>query len=286
MNKVVSFFHKQSSTYSYIVIDQSTNACVVIDPVLDYDASAGRTSTESASEMVDYIKAHSFRLEWILETHVHADHLSSAAYLKAQLGGKIAIGAKITDVQQLFKGVFNTENEMPIDGSQFDALLENKAEINFGESRLKVMHTPGHTPACSTYVINDELAFVGDTIFMPDMGTARCDFPGGSAQQLFSSIQQILSLPDETILYMCHDYAPNGREYKNITTVREQRHKNIHVNHDVIEKEFVSLRTERDNTLAVPALLIPSVQFNMRTGQAPKAESNGKHYLKIPLNQF
>jgi glyoxylase-like metal-dependent hydrolase (beta-lactamase superfamily II) len=288
MNKisVESFFHTQSSTYTYLVTDLETKISAIVDPVLDFEASSGSTRTNSADELIAFVQANKLTVEWILETHVHADHLSSAPYLKKQLGAKIAIGAEIAKVQNVFKEVFNAGDDFKTDGSQFDHLFEDNEEVELGSSTIRVMHTPGHTPACATYVVNEKAAFVGDTIFMPDMGTARCDFPGGDASTLYASIHKILELPAETQLYMCHDYAPNGREYQFVTTVAEQRRSNIHVNENIAKEDFVDMRSKRDATLAMPALILPSVQVNMRAGQMPKAESNGTVYLKLPLNLF
>lgn len=283
---VESFFHPQSSTYTYLVTDLETKISAIVDPVLDFEASSGSTGTDSADELIAFVKANGLTVEWILETHVHADHLSSAPYLKKQLGAKIAIGAEISKVQAVFKDVFNAGADFATDGSQFDYLFQDNEKVTLGQSTIRVMHTPGHTPACATYVVNESAAFVGDTIFMPDMGTARCDFPGGDAGILFSSIHKILELAPETRLYMCHDYAPNGREHQFLTTVAEQRLSNIHVNESIAEEDFVTMRSQRDATLAMPALILPSVQVNMRAGQMPEAESNGTVYLKLPLNLF
>lgn len=283
---VESFFHPQSSTYTYLVTDLETKISAIVDPVLDFEASSGSTGTDSADELIAFVKANDLTVEWIFETHVHADHLSSAPYLKQQLGAKIAIGAEISKVQAVFKDVFNAGPDFATDGSQFDHLLHDNERVSLGKSTIRVMHTPGHTPACATYVVNESAAFVGDTIFMPDMGTARCDFPGGDAGMLFSSIHKILELAPETLLYMCHDYAPNGREHQFLTTVAEQRQSNIHVNESVVKEDFVTMRSQRDATLAMPALILPSVQVNMRAGQMPDAESNGTVYLKLPLNLF
>lgn len=281
---IKSFFHPQSNTYSYVVSDETTGQSAIIDPVLDLDIKSGRTSTQSADKLIDYFRTHELQLEWILETHVHADHLTSAPYLREQLGGKIAIGSRISDVQAVFSRVFNTGAEFATDGSQFDVLFDDGDTFHIGELVVEVWHTPGHTPACATYIINRQQAFIGDTLFMPDMGTARCDFPGGDSRTLFNSIQRILSLPDATQLYMCHDYAPGGREYQFLTTVGEQKQNNIHINDTVSMAEFVVMRSERDASLAMPQLLFPSVQVNMRAGKMPPAENNGTAYLKIPLN--
>jgi glyoxylase-like metal-dependent hydrolase (beta-lactamase superfamily II) len=251
---------------------------------LDYDPKSGRTRTASADEVVAYVQQTELSVQWIIETHVHADHLSAAPYLKSKLGGKTAIGSHINTIQETFKSVFNAEDEFKTDGSQFDVQFGEGDTFKVGNLEGVVMHTPGHTPACSTYVIDEEHAFVGDTIFMPDQGTARCDFPGGDATILFNSVKRILSLPDSTKLYMCHDYGPNGRDYQYLTTVKEERERNIHVNEDVSVDEFVKMRSERDATLDMPVLILPSVQVNMRAGEMPPAENNGTAYIKVPLN--
>jgi glyoxylase-like metal-dependent hydrolase (beta-lactamase superfamily II) len=282
--KIETFFHEGSSTYTHVLIDQETSKCAIVDPVLDYDPKSGRTATDSPDSIIKYINEHQLSVQWILETHVHADHLSSAPYLKSKLGGKIAIGSKINQVQAVFKDVFNAEDEFATDGRQFDHLFEDNEAFSIGSLTAKAWHTPGHTPACATYIVEEDTAFVGDTIFMPDMGTARCDFPGGSAEQLFESINKILSLPDTTKLYMCHDYAPGGREHEYVTTVADEKSRNIHVAQGTAVSDFVAMRSERDATLAMPVLLLPSVQINMRAGQTPPAEDNGVSYIKIPLN--
>ncbi len=279
------FFHEPTFTVSYVISDITTRECAIIDSVLDYDPKAGRTATDAADAIVSYIKGHQLKNKWILETHVHADHLSAAPYLKSKVGGNIAIGTNVSDVQKVFQSVFNIANEVPADGSQFDVLLKGEDVIPLGNSSIKVLETPGHTPACVSYHVDDAV-FVGDTLFMPDYGTARCDFPGGDAAQLYRSIQKILSLPITTRLFMCHDYAPEGRDYKWETTVGEQRQLNIHIHEDVSEAEFVALRNDRDLALQMPVLLLPSVQVNMRAGNFPKKENNGVSYLKIPLNHI
>lgn len=281
---VKTFFDQATFTYTHVLHDPETMKAAIFDSVLNYDPKSGRTDTKSADDVIAYIQDAGLTLEWQFETHVHADHLSAAPYIKQKLGGKVAIGDHITIVQETFKSVFNAEEAFRTDGSQFDVKLAEGDTFKIGNIEGYVMHTPGHTPACSTYVIENELAFVGDTIFMPDQGTARCDFPGGDANTLFNSIQRILALPDDTKLYMCHDYAPNGREYKYLTTVKEQREANIHVNENISSKEFVKMRTERDETLDMPVLILPSVQINMRAGEMPPAEDNGTQYVKIPLN--
>ena len=279
---VSSFFDPATFTYSYVVTDPSGQAAV-IDAVLDYDPAGGRTNTSSADALIDYIKAHDLAVQWILETHVHADHLSAAQYVKQQCGGEVAIGALVSEVQAIFAGVFNAENNFATDGSQFDRLLKEGDKLPLGDCTIEVIHTPGHTPACVTYLIGNN-AFVGDTLFMPDYGTARTDFPGGDAGELYRSIAKILSLPDQTHLFMCHDYGTESRsEYANETTVVVERDTNVHLKDGVSEVEFVEFRNARDAELAAPKLLYPSVQFNMRGGAFPPAEANGKVYFKIPV---
>lgn len=281
---VTAFFDPATYTYSYVVRDPASQACVIIDSVLDYDPASGRTSTQSADEIISFVRAQQLTVEWLLETHVHADHLSAAPYLKQQLGGQLAIGAHITTVQKVFGEIFNAGPQFATDGSQFDRLLNEGDMLTFGELVVRVMHTPGHTPACLSYVIGDAV-FVGDTLFMPDYGTARCDFPGGDARTLYASIQRLFELPDDTRMFMCHDYkAPGREEYCNESTVAAERHNNIHVREGISEDEFVAMRTERDATLSMPTLILPSVQVNMRAGELPPAEDNGVRYLKIPLN--
>ncbi|MFC2952247.1 MBL fold metallo-hydrolase [Marinicaulis aureus] len=281
---VKTFFDEATFTASHVVIDPSTKKCALIDSVLDYDPASGRTTTKSADEIIAYVKDNDLTVEWILETHVHADHLTAAPYLKEQLGGKTAIGDKIDVVQSTFAKVFNAENAFKRDGSQFDKLFADGESFNVGEIGAHVIHTPGHTPACSTIIIGDA-GFVGDTLFMPDYGTARCDFPGGDAKTLFRSIQKIFALPPETRLFMCHDYKAPGRdEFIWETTVAEEREKNIHVHDGITEAGFVKMREARDRTLSMPRLILPSVQVNMRAGEMPPAEENGVSYLKIPVN--
>lgn len=281
---VTAFFDPATYTYSYVVRDPASQACVIIDSVLDYDPASGRTSTQSADEIISFVRAQQLTVAWLLETHVHADHLSAAPYLKQQLGGQLAIGAHITTVQKVFGEIFNAGPQFATDGSQFDRLLNEGDMLTFGELVVRVMHTPGHTPACLSYVIGDAV-FVGDTLFMPDYGTARCDFPGGDARTLYASIQRLFELPDDTRMFMCHDYkAPGREEYCNESTVAAERHNNIHVREGISEDEFVAMRTERDATLSMPTLILPSVQVNMRAGELPPAEDNGVRYLKIPLN--
>ena len=282
--QIKEFFHQDTSTYSYVVADSKTKCCAIIDSVLDYDAAAGRTATVAADELVAYVKQQGLTVEWLLETHVHADHLSAAPYLKQQLGGQLAIGEHILEVQEVFGKLFNAGTEFARDGRQFDRLFKDGDVFAIGQLKARVLHTPGHTPACVSYVIEDAV-FVGDTLFMPDYGTARCDFPGGDAQTLYQSIQKLFALPDETRMYMCHDYkAPGREEYLFLTTVGDERQNNIHVHQGVSEQEFVTMRTERDAGLSMPRLILPSVQVNMRAGELPPEEDNGVSYLKIPLN--
>jgi len=287
--QVEGFFDPDTWTLSYLVLDSQTNACAIIDSVLDYDPKSGRTSTQSADKIIARVQELGAQVQWILETHVHADHLSAAPYLQQVLGGKLAIGSRITQVQDTFGKLFNLDSEFARDGSQFDRLLVDGDVLMIGGLKLTAMHTPGHTPACMTYVVSDasqQVAFVGDTLFMPDYGTARCDFPGGDARTLYQSINKIFSLPDDTMLYMCHDYQPDGRELRYISSVAEQRANNIHVHQGVTENEFVQLRETRDATLDMPVLILPSVQINMRAGHFPPPEDNGIAYLKIPLNSL
>ncbi len=282
---VEALFHEPSSTVSYIVACPETGRAAVVDPVLDYDIYSGRTETAFAERLVARVRERGLSVEWILETHVHADHLSAGAFLKQALGGRTAIGGHIVDVQAVFKDIYNLPPEFLTDGSQFDWLFGDEERFQVGQVPARVLHTPGHTPACVTYVIGDA-AFTGDTVFMPDFGTARCDFPGGDAAALYRSARRILSLPPETRVFVGHDYAPGGREVAWETTVEEERRANRHVRDGIDEQAFVAMRTERDKVLDVPALLLPSIQVNMRGGDLPEPESNGRAYLKIPLNAF
>lgn len=283
---VQPFFDEPTNTFSYVVRDPDSHACAILDSVLDFDYAAGRTDVRSADAIIEFVQRNNLKVEWILETHVHADHLSAAPYLHEQLGGKTGIGAHIRDVQEIFGKAFNAGIEFQRDGSQFDRLFEEGDSFNIGGLTARVLHTPGHTPACLTYVIGDA-AFVGDTLFMPDYGTARCDFPGGDARTLYRSIGKVLALPPETRLFLCHDYkGPDREEYQCMTTVAEQRRGNVHVHEGISEDAFVKMRTERDATLGMPRLIIPSVQVNMRAGHMPPAESNGQVYLKVPINRF
>jgi glyoxylase-like metal-dependent hydrolase (beta-lactamase superfamily II) len=284
---VEGFFDPATWTVSYIVLDEATKRCALVDSVLDYDPKSGRTSHASADKLIARVRELGATVQWILETHVHADHLSAAPYLKQALGGQIGIGQHITTVQKVFGSLFNAGSDFARDGRQFDHMFADGESFSIGDLNARAMHTPGHTPACMTYVVEDErktVAFVGDTLFMPDYGTARCDFPGGDARTLFRSINKVLSLPPETLLYMCHDYQPGGREVQYVSTVAEQREQNIHVRNGISEEEFVVMRQARDATLAMPTLILPSVQVNMRAGELPPAESNGIRYIKIPVD--
>ena len=283
--QVKAFFDEATNTISYVVKDPASDACAIVDSVLDIDYAAGRLSYDSADEIIAYVREQGLKVEWIIETHVHADHLSAAPYLQKELGGKIGIGDQITVVQNTFGKIFNAGTEFQRDGSQFDRLFKDGDTYQIGGMTAFAMYTPGHTPACMTHVVGDA-AFVGDTLFMPDGGSARCDFPGGSAETLFESIQKVLSLPDETRLFMCHDYGPNGREYQWETTVAEEKANNIHVGGGKSKEDFVKFRTERDAQLDMPRLIIPSLQVNMRAGDMPEAEDNGTTYLKVPLNRL
>lgn len=280
--EVKAFFDEATNTITYVVKDPNSNACAIVDSVMDIDYAAGRISYESADEVIQYVKDNNLTVEWLLETHVHADHLSAAPYIQQELGGKIGIGDKITVVQDTFGKVFNEGTEFQRDGSQFDKLFQDGDEFTIGGMPAFTMHTPGHTPACMVHVIGDA-AFVGDTLFMPDGGSARADFPGGDAGELYDSIQKVLALPDETRLFMCHDYGPNGRDIQWETTVAEEKEHNIHVGQGKTKEEFVKFRTERDAQLEVPKLIIPSLQVNMRAGEVP-TDKDGKPMLKVPVN--
>ncbi|AOF83859.1 metallo-beta-lactamase superfamily protein [Methyloversatilis sp. RAC08] len=281
--QIEAFFDEATSTVSYIVLDRSTQACAIVDSVLDYDPKAGRTSTQSADRLIARVRELGARLDWILETHVHADHLSAAPHLRAQLGGQLGIGSHIVTVQKVFGSLFNAGDDFARDGRQFDRLFADGDSFTIGSLTARALHTPGHTPACMSYVIEDAV-FVGDTLFMPDYGTARCDFPGGDARTLYRSVRRLLSLPPQTRLFMCHDYPPGGRAPAWESTVEEQRVHNIHVHDGIAEDDFVAMRTARDATLDMPVLILPSVQVNMRAGHLPEPEDNGMRYLKIPLN--
>ena len=284
--QVESFFDTDTNTVSYVVIDPGTRHCAVVDSVLDYDPAAGRTRYHSAQRLVDYVHEHDLIVEWLLETHVHADHLSAAPWIQQQVGGKLAIGSHIRTVQNTFGKIFNAGSEFARDGSQFDHLFEDGEHYRVGNLEAVALHTPGHTPACMSHLIGDAV-FVGDTLFMPDYGTARCDFPGGDARTLYRSVRKLLALPGSTRMFLCHDYLPEGRDqYHWETTVEEQRRANIHVHDGVDEDQFVAMRENRDAGLDMPRLILPSVQVNMRAGHLPPAEDNGVHYLKIPLTSI
>lgn len=289
--QIEGFFDAATWTVSYLVLDRETRQCALVDSVLDYDPKSGRTSTGSADRLVARVHELGAQVQWILETHVHADHLSAAPYLRKTLGGRLAIGSHITTVQQVFGKLFNAGADFARDGRQFDHLFQDGERFVIGGLQATALHTPGHTPACMTYVVTagqgtnaDIAAFVGDTLFMPDYGTARCDFPGGDARTLYRSINKVLSLPPHTRLYMCHDYQPGGREVQFISTVADERAHNVHVRDGISEDAFVAMRNARDAALGMPTLILPSVQVNMRAGELPPAEDNGVRYLKIPLN--
>lgn len=280
---VTAFLDDATNTISYVVKDPASQSCAIIDSVMDIDYNAGRIAYDHADAIIDHVKSLGLHVQWLLETHVHADHLSAAPYLQGKLGGKIGIGSRITVVQDTFGKIFNEGTEFERDGSQFDQLFDEGDIFNIGDLSVRVMHTPGHTPACLTYVIGDA-AFVGDTLFMPDGGTARADFPGGDAGVLYDSIQRVLALPDDTRLFMCHDYAPNERDIRWETTVQDEKMHNIHVGNNISRDDFVKMRNARDATLDMPRLIIPSLQVNMRAGQLPPADNDGKRFLKVPVN--
>ena len=286
MNMTVQhFFDPVTSTFSYVVSDSATSRCTIIDPVLDFDYASGTLSTDSADRLIAYVRENGLAVDCILETHIHADHLSSAPYIKTQLGGDIAIGAEITTIQNTFGDIFNEDEGFKRDGSQFDRILNDGDTFMVGDLQAEAYHVPGHTPACMAYRIEDAL-FVGDTLFMPDAGTARCDFPGGDAQALFASCQRLLSLPADTKIYVCHDYQPGGRDLAFVATVSEHRERNIHVGQGVSEADFVAMRESRDATLAMPTLILPSLQVNMRAGHLPPLDRSGRLFLKVPINAF
>lgn len=280
---VKNFFDKDTWTVTYVVYEAVGSPAIIIDSVLNYDPKSGRTQTHSADAVTQFVKENQLHIEWILETHAHADHLTAAPYLQQELGGKIAIGNGIQQVQKVFRGIFNLEEAFKADGSQFDYLLRDDEEIEFGNLKFKSISVPGHTPACMAYEVGDAI-FVGDTIFMPDVGTARCDFPGGDAKTLYNSVQKLLSKPMDTRLFMCHDYPPDDRPIAYQTTVAAQRENNIHIHDGVSEVAFIEMRTTRDVTLEMPILILPSIQINIRAGHLPPKEENGIAYLKIPLN--
>ncbi|MDO9478631.1 MAG: MBL fold metallo-hydrolase [Pseudohongiella sp.] len=280
---VEAFLDRDSETFSYVVYDKKGGHAAVIDPVLDYDPKSGRTRTHGAQRLVDFVRDQNLTVDWVLETHAHADHLSAAPFVRDQVGGKIAIGEQIVAVQAIFRDVFNLEKQFLVDGSQFDKLFAAGERFQIGDIDAEVIYTPGHTPADMSWRIGDAV-FVGDTLFMPDVGTARCDFPGGNAHTLYQSIQTLLSMPDDTRLFMCHDYPGEKREHAYLTTVAEQKQHNIHVHEGITEKQFVSMREARDKTLEMPRLILPSIQLNIRAGQKPPAEDNGTVYFKIPVD--
>ncbi len=284
--KVKPFFEKETNTFSYVVQDPTSDACAIIDSVLNFDMASGHVSHESADEIVRYVESKKLKVEWIIETHVHADHLTAAPYIQDIVGGKIAIGEHVITVQETFARIFNYKSEFQPDGAQFDHLFKNEEHYKIGNLSAYALHTPGHTPACMTHVIGDA-AFVGDTIFMPDAGTARADFPGGNSSQLFHSVRKILRLPAKTRIFMCHDYGtPEREELEYKTTVKEELETNIHVNERVKESEFVAMRDKRDRTLGMPRLILPSLQVNMRAGHFPDPEDNDVIYLKLPVDAF
>ena len=284
-HRIKGFFDDQTSTISYVVHDNIEKKCAVIDSVLDFDYSSGDIDYVNADKIISYVDQNKLNVEWLIETHVHADHLSASPYIQKKLGGKIGISEKISDIQNIFGKTFNAGTEFQRDGSQFDKLFKDNDEYKIGNINCKVINTPGHTPACTAHVIGNSI-FVGDTLFMPDLGSARADFPGGDARQLYRSIQKILSYPDETRIFVCHDYPPSSREVKWSTTVGEQKEKNVHVKTSILEDEFVKIREARDKTLNMPKLIIPSIQVNMRAGNLPPPEDNGSVYIKVPINSI
>jgi len=283
--EIKSFFDTDTATFTYVVSDNKTGKCAVIDPVLDYDMNSGKIATVSSDKVISYIKERGWEVEWILETHAHADHLTGAHYIKEKLGGKTGIGEHIKEVLKFWVPLFNTGHDTPLDGSQFDYLFSDGEKFSIGSIEVAVMHTPGHTPACVSYLMEDAV-FVGDTIFMPYVGTARTDFPGGSAGTLYRSIQKLMSLPKDTRIFTCHDYPPEGQEVRNMSTVAEQKANNVMVHSGVSEEEYIAARNTKDKGKAVPRLLLPSIQVNLRSGDFGEAENNGIKYIKIPVNKF
>lgn len=277
-------FDENTATFTYVVYAAAGSECAIIDPVLDYDPVAGRTATTSADRVIEFVRSKDLKVQWLLETHAHADHISAAPYLRRRLGGAIAIGDQIRVVQGVFKKIFNLQSEFLLDGSQFDHLFAPGEIFHIGSLRAQALHVPGHTPADMAYLVGDDVAFVGDTLFMPDLGSARCDFPGGSASSLYRSVSKLLALPPSTRLFVCHDYPPDGRPPACEATVAQQRTENIHVRDGISESEFIAMRNQRDATLALPTLMLPSIQLNICAGVLPAAEENGVSYLKIPLN--
>lgn len=282
---IKTFFDSDTATFTYVVNDVTTNRAAIIDSVLDYDQYSGRTSTKSAQQIIDYVKENNLFVDWILDTHIHADHITASHYLKDKLGGKIGIGAKIKDVLTVWVPIFNTTKDTSLDGSQFDHLFEDGEIFKLGNIDVKVIHTPGHTPACSSYFFEDAI-FVGDTIFMPDVGTARTDFPGGSASVLYDSIEKILNLPEDTRIFVGHDYPNDNRDVMYVTTVKEQKEKNILINKKILKDEYVTMRNKRDEGKAVPKLLLPSIQANLRAGTFGVSEDNNVKYIKIPVDKI
>ena len=283
--RIKGFFDNQTSTISYVVHDNIEKKCAVIDSVLDFDYSSGDIDYVNADKIISYVDQNKLNVEWLIETHVHADHLSASPYIQKKLGGKIGISEKISDIQNIFGKTFNAGTEFQRDGSQFDKLFKDNDMYKIGNINCKIINTPGHTPACTAHVIGNSI-FVGDTLFMPDLGSARADFPGGDARQLYRSIQKILSYPDQTRIFVCHDYPPSSREVKWSTTVGEQKENNVHVKTSILEDEFVKIREARDKTLNMPKLIIPSIQVNMRAGNLPPPEDNGSVYIKVPINSI
>lgn len=280
---IKTFFDPDTATFTHIVSDPNTGKAAIIDSVLNYDQYSGRTSTKSADILINYIKEHNLSVEWILETHIHADHITASHYLKEKLGGKIGVGAKIKDVLALWVPLFNTQKDTNLDASQFDYLFEDGEVFKLGQVDVKVIFTPGHTPACSSYLIEDAI-FVGDTLFMPDIGTARTDFPGGDAATMYDSVKEILSFPDETRIFLCHDYPPEGRDVTWLTTVKEQKEKNLLIHDGISRDDYIKLRNKRDEGKSVPKLLLPSLQANLRAGTFGLPEENNVRYIKIPID--
>ena len=283
--KIQNFYDKDTATFTYVVSDDATKKCAIIDSVLNYDMNAGKISTNSADSIIAYIAENNLQLDWILETHIHADHLTASSYIKEKIGGKIAIGNKIKEVLDFWVPLFNTSKDTPLNASQFDHLFSDGEKFQIGNLQVQVIHTAGHTPACVSYLIEDAV-FVGDTVFLPRMGPARTDFPGGSAKQLYASIQKIFSLPENTKIYVCHDYPESGKEPQFFCTIADQRQNNILINDKISEEEYVALRTKRDSTLSVPKLILPAIQINLRAGKLGEPEENGVRYVKIPLNKI
>lgn len=283
---VKSFFDSATSTITHVVYEARGTECAVIDSVMDFDPKSGRITSVSADLIIDFVQANNLKVQWLLETHAHADHISAAPYLRKNLGGLIGIGKNIQNVQSVFKKIFNLDSDFNINGRQFDCLFSDNEIFHIGKLKVKAIHVPGHTPADMAYIVEDKAVFIGDTLFMPDVGTARCDFPGGNAHTLYKSVHKLFNLPSDTRLFMCHDYPPPGRAPAWETTVGEQREKNIQINESVSEELFVEMRSKRDATLEMPTLILPSIQLNIRAGELPKAENNGISYLKIPLNSL